>query len=195
MEKGAIFGDTVFQSTPPCGGDAHAVDRPLTQAQFQSTPPCGGDHRRGYRQVVSLISIHAPLRGRPTYSWTAPPRVISIHAPLRGRPGTGNVAAGGKTISIHAPLRGRPCPSIHADVLRPYFNPRPLAGATISTTAVRFTNTISIHAPLRGRQITSVVKPGQSLFQSTPPCGGDPPAGAPCSRPRTFQSTPPCGGD
>ena len=74
-----------FQSTPPCGGDMAATKamlvmvyfnpRPLAGATqcsdateifilFQSTPPCGGDGNTELALRHSLISIHAPLRGR-----------------------------------------------------------------------------------------------------------------------------------
>ena len=38
-----------FQSTPPCGGDAHLPQPVLCFVLFQSTPPCGGDPNRGDR--------------------------------------------------------------------------------------------------------------------------------------------------
>ena len=44
MEKGAIFGDTVFQSTPPYGGDLGFLLLFAQWMGFQSTPPYGGDN-------------------------------------------------------------------------------------------------------------------------------------------------------
>ena len=76
----------------------------------------------------------------------------------------------------------------------PYFNPRPLAGATtknhyhnchcnISIHAplrgrriahgLSLVGEISIHAPLRGRRLVPFLISPPHLFQSTPPCGGD----------------------
>ena len=55
--------------------------------------------------------------------------VISIHAPLRGRPVAATQGQRLPRISIHAPLRGRPCTKRRKSRVG-YFNPRPLAGAT-----------------------------------------------------------------
>ena len=99
----------------------------------------------------------------------------------------------GSTISIHAPLRGRRVPGMHPEQPED-FNPRPLAGATSVLARLFMT----------------------SLFQSTPPCGGDarqqdallpghisihaplrgrPVVGLTILAAAVFQSTPPCGGD
>ena len=98
--------------------------------------------------------------------------VISIHAPLRGRLNGYDRLLYRITISIHAPLRGRlsrslvrfsscafqstpPCGGDPGDVKTfldcPYFNPRPLAGATNFVGVAHHGLGISIHAPLRGR--------------------------------------------
>ena len=53
-----------FQSTPPCGGDGSDLINFQTKSLFQSTPPCGGDPPEPGELEHSLISIHAPLRGR-----------------------------------------------------------------------------------------------------------------------------------
>ena len=36
--------DIIFQSTPPCGGDASVKGASPIKTIFQSTPPCGGDY-------------------------------------------------------------------------------------------------------------------------------------------------------
>ena len=145
--------------------------------------------------VPEVISIHAPLRGRPQPA-TARDRTrrISIHAPLRGRQREDKEGFLPDVISIHAPLRGRPVGRQHC----------PESGK------------ISIHAPLRGRQMDMKINKTYVLFQSTPPCGGDhrgpgdqqlhgisihaPLRGRHVillsfSMVGIFQSTPPCGGD
>ena len=99
----------------------------------------------------------------------------------------------------------------------PHFNPRPLARATQITQEATSNFLISIYAPLRGRPVAMHSATKAYLFQSTPPCGDDPPSariffgiltisihapirGRPSSPPsviRTmiFQSTPPYGDD
>ena len=61
--------DKIFQSTPPCGGDKGRGQKNKPHLKFQSTPPCGGDMSEllGIPKR-NIISIHAPLRGRPL--WT-----------------------------------------------------------------------------------------------------------------------------
>ena len=54
-----------------------------------------------------------------------------------------------------------------------YFNPRPLAGATVHRHTSLAGHRISIHAPLRGRLCINVHPYVYAAFQSTPPCGGD----------------------
>ena len=96
---------------------------------FQSTPPCGGDVQLAEVLVSLNISIHAPLRGRPLKMvWDFWRFCISIHAPLRGR----------------QRFEARKVGDL-------YFNPRPLAGATVA----------------------SWLQQAKGKFQSTPPCGGD----------------------
>ena len=149
-----------------------AVGFPEDFDTFQSTPPCGGDGGGSMAKLITLISIHAPLRGRPD------------------------------------------CHGRQRDL--DYFNPRPLAGATLQDYDLPGWHGISIHAPLRGRRRSHFIMQLYPQFQSTPPCGGDCGVGvdaAPVAisihaplrgrlgRPGSlfldclFQSTPPCGGD
>ena len=120
-------------------------------------------------------------------------------------------------ISIHAPLRERrrrkifmhkaelfqstlPCGSDSSlqslTSLKPYFNPRSLAGATMSEFFTPTGFCISIHAPLRERPRQSLYLCFTSQFQSTLPCGSDllRPLYFVCDIQR-FQSTLPCGSD
>ena len=53
------------------------------------------------------------------------------------------------------------------------FNPRPHAGATNTVTDTLKLLKISIHAPSRGRPEASIMAPRRTVFQSTPPRGGD----------------------
>ena len=113
-----------------------------------------------------------------------------------------------------------PCGGDHAGMYigndQVHFNPRPLAGATPGTISRSAVPSISIHAPLRGRRDTmpmsisteyfnprplagatifSPLSAPPGIFQSTPPCGGDPSAASGSATAAAFQSTPPCGGD
>ena len=138
----------------PLRGRHYPHESSAQESKFQSTPPCGGDGLR-YGELAALrISIHAPLRGRRTcVEGIKDPSIFQSTPPCGGDAGPGH--QGRETgISIHAPLRGRrneaDCPGqCHA---------------------------ISIHAPLRGRRINLVHLYPSLLFQSTPPCGGDPEA-------------------
>ena len=79
--------DTVFQFTPPCGGDSayrstpglwmRFNSRPRVGATrmetavtlnnvFQFTPPCGGDTGLRDKLAKQSVSIHAPVWGRPS---------------------------------------------------------------------------------------------------------------------------------
>ena len=164
-----------FQSTPPCGGDLTYKAGQKYGEPFNPRPLAGATWC-SVRTAVHCPSFNPrPLAGatkllshRPHSADTFNPRplagatherpdglihlFLSIHAPLRGRPGAPQLYRDGKWLSIHAPLRGRP----PLTVLLPGF--------------VR----LSIHAPLRGRPGSPIVPVAWPLFQSTPPCGGDP---------------------
>ena len=162
-----------FQSTLPRGSDhktGNTIDRHRT---FQSTLPRGSDDlfcKKG--NPNANISIHAPSRERhlqslfyfivrnfnprslagATHSWryNCHLSLISIHAPSRERQGTVQAVPIALIISIHAPSRER---LQHIDVLQAVtdFNPRSLAGATISEFFTPTGFCISIHAPSRER--------------------------------------------
>ena len=205
---------------------------------FQSTPPCGGDAKRRRRGRAFEISIHAPLRGRPLpgnrrrkmqrFQSTPPCGGDKKYSWFWFHPGA---------ISIHAPLRGRLVTNLYEDRVGE-FQSTPPCGGDRPSPLYNEPSKISIHAPLRGRLPMLDMKDDADRFQSTPPCGGDrmyrfassystyfnprPLAGATESerhwcwyhaisihaplrgRPSSskvwvvglpFQSTPPCGGD
>ena len=104
--------------------------------------------------------------------------------------------------SLYVPLNFNPRPLAGATVAGVVnrktptdFNPRPLAGATGAATIGDEAHAISIHAPLRGRLNRHLRVRIVDIFQSTPPCGGDPDWKWWTKDRRGFQSTPPCGGD
>ncbi len=141
--------------------------------QFQSTPPCGGDNSYPLFIADIMISIHAPMRGRPL-------KLIRAAGwnDFNPRPHAG----GDQKARTRSPR------SIH-------FNPRPHAGATLIVKDKNGIHGFQSTPPCGGDLGQMASATGSWRFQSTPPCGGDtcwgpksPPAG-------TFQSTPPCGGD
>ncbi len=162
--------------------------------QFQSTPPCGGDNSYPLFIADIMISIHAPMRGRPLKLIRAAgwndfnPRP---HAGATKRPEPGHHVA---SISIHAPMRGRPLSS-RTKTVSMDFNPRPHAGATLGKWHPQpdpgdFNPRPHAGAtPAGGRNhrpqghfnprphagaTTRLTRSGrQTGFQSTPPCGGD----------------------
>ena len=143
--------DMVFQSTPPCGGDAASCACLAASWDFNPRPLAGATDVAIDVVVFNGISIHAPLRGRHS---TLVALMISL--PFQSTPPCGGdvifrAFRGNIHISIHAPLRGRPAvsyavvpfglfqstPPCGGDRLSflpcgqlNYFNPRPLAGAT-----------------------------------------------------------------
>ena len=167
-----------FQSTPPCGGDTVLFGKGRCLKYFNPRPLAGAT--RPARPVVHhiIISIHAPLRGRPTRRGTQKispdfnprplagatvfsrgPGFVYVYfnpRPLAGATKSYNSVADLATISIHAPLRGRLL--LNRRCLTTIdFNPRPLAGATLRPLQAIWDKIISIHAPLRGRPNADVI--------------------------------------
>ena len=122
--------------------------------QFQSTLPHGSDSSGFYARVHRYISIHAPSRERLLLVKVISPCVpISIHAPLRERPVALHVVptlavfqstlprgSDERKMSTVAELlvfqstlpRGSDSAGLVVPVIRLYFNPRSLTGATTS---------------------------------------------------------------
>ena len=137
-----------FQSTLPCGSDYDKWVNLCGEQEFQSTLPCGSD----------LLTCFAPANIIEFQS-TLP--CGSDYLIVTGQGDT-------KSISIHAPLRERqrrPADSL----LRRYFNPRSLAGATYNYQHRYQWAMISIHAPLRERlQISQVSLTGAAISIHAP---------------------------
>ena len=183
----------VFQSTPPCGGDyncsqqsqrwkyfnprPHAGATPrlwtlFSFPNFNPRPHAGATGSSPKKASISLISIHAPMRGRRRQQ-----AVLRFSSEFQSTPPCGgdwlDLCREKQTeISIHAPMRGRQTILTLLVNLR-NFNPRPHAGATGHFLRWGAEFQISIHAPMRGRHVSRDDKTGISPFQSTPPCGGD----------------------
>ena len=169
-----------------------------TCSGFNPRPRAGAslrDVRRGGREGVS---IHAPARGRAS----SPPREFrparfQSTPPRGGEPGHPPARFYWQQVSIHAPARGRADTSERGIFLWRSFNPRPRAGASVTSLlprsdSVMFQSTpprggeqegpdirlhglgVSIHAPARGRApLMPELATTGSLFQSTPPRGGE----------------------
>ena len=142
---------TRFQSTPPCGGDAALAQIPSIWQYFNPRPLAGATLRVREFTGAREISIHAPLRGRRGWLW-----LLDHFCGFQSTP-----PCGGDALRLPPELQGKD------------FNPRPLAGATVYPDLLAEAGSISIHAPLRGRQRLSLLSWARTIFQSTPPCGGD----------------------
>ena len=119
----------LFQSTLPRGSDAACRLIMVLPPIFQSTLPRGSDvHFHGVQQLKD-ISIHAPSRERPIFF-----RSSAVSSAFQSTLPRGSD-------SIRVILR----------FCRRHFNPRSLAGATITILSIAFLITISIHAPSRER--------------------------------------------
>ena len=141
----------VFQSTPPYGGDHSLCPFSKFSSDFNPRPHTGATVNGLFHAINQLISIHAPIRGRPM-------TVLPTPRPpyFNPRPHTGATS----NVFLDSAAQGD-------------FNPRPHTGATASFTWGVPSHVISIHAPIRGRllfQVRCLISWG---FQSTPPYGGD----------------------
>ena len=141
--------------------------------------------------VGCIVSIHAPVKGRPwtpgsssSCSWSFNPRPregatwqkhkeqyyveVSIHAPVKGRPRLRAIMGEPIVVSIHAPVKGRR--RLRVDRLQGLcFNPRPREGATYKMQLVTYCKSVSIHAPVKGRRHSAQTPQANKTFQSTPP--------------------------
>ena len=106
-----------------------------------------------------------------------------------------SVALATVTISIHAPSRERRFFRRSRVESPGNFNPRSLAGATLSQGHLQIMPAISIHAPSRERLQSSMARRLLLLFQSTLPRGSDPHRHAYHVSKAVFQSTLPRGSD
>ena len=120
-----------FNPRPHAGATFRPILGFIAQAGFQSTPPCGGDDQGLKPFSAALISIHAPMRGRPLRMRHS--RVLRRFQSTP--PCGGDDAADGENL------------------LQGHFNPRPHAGATIRYLGHYPSLDISIHAPMRGRRV------------------------------------------
>ena len=165
---------TIFQFTPPRGGDGRQIfscppltyfnSRPrvgatlchlpgqLSRKYFNSRPRVGATFHMSFSTSPSHISIHAPAWGRLTPDWAAlKPQYISIHAPAWGRPKQRSFLLAPQTISIHAPAWGRQalCNGAVRQILISIH--APAWGRLLHYGDPSALHHISIHAPAWGR--------------------------------------------
>ena len=210
---------------------------PCPETLFQSTPPCGGDNDHVRLRLPDNISIHAPLRGRLLCLTCIPSSLNFNPRPLAGatykvqqvlgkinhfnpRPLAGATDGKGYSYGLWLFQSTPPCggdkSNSRATPYRFNFNPRPLAGATLLHMRPADGLYDFNPRPLAGATSIEARRVMYAIFQSTPPCGGDrreqirrggpvdfnprPLAGATSINlalrdTLLFQSTPPCGGD
>ena len=142
----------VFQSTPPCGGDKEQMLSGPDGLDFNPRPHAGATPSKMPNLKEVQISIHAPLRGRCI------------------RSGCCAMASGYFNPRPHAGATCRPFLFFH---IGPISIHAPMRGRRATDTEMFCTYTISIHAPMRGRRLLNIHFLNCTLFQSTPPCGGD----------------------
>ena len=76
-----------FQSTPPCGGDKRFISAAANVTNFNPRPLAGATNHFVLTDVMSCYFNPRPLAGAtPLVKLPFFRFVISIHAPLRGRP-------------------------------------------------------------------------------------------------------------
>ena len=158
-----------FNPRPRAGGDSAAPCRSFPEPMFQSTPPCGG-RRTGHRPPPCCpVSIHAPCGGDRSGSGSG--GSTGLNPRPRARPATQRAHPGSHCF-IHAPCGGDGL-AVSGEQCH-LFNPRPRGGdrfARLTTSHVIVSTTPRAGATATARTVVT----RQYSFQSTPPCGGDPP--------------------
>ena len=120
---------------------------------------------------MSLVSIHAPVKGATMDDWPPALRVrVSIHAPVKGATSRLADTLSKLRVSIHAPVKG----------------------ATSGPECGRSCGGVSIHAPVKGATTClNLILPRQDSFNPRPREGGDGFWFRRNDRLPVFQSTPP----
>ena len=126
MLQTLLYTISAFQSTLPYGSDQLSHTKRHGTKKFQSTLPYGSDniliYAQGYfnpRSLTGATRRHNKCFGKNVFQSTLP----------YGSDQDGNCVPFQESISIHVPSRERLSASTCA-VLKRYFNPRSLAGAT-----------------------------------------------------------------
>ena len=117
---------------------------------FQFTHPWGCDRFCIGQFPSTSVSIHAPVRVRPSKPLTEPSSDVSIHAPVRVRLNIKTESIIQFSVSIHAPVRVRRYPKSSLWICIS-FNSRTREGATYPPYNFIRTGCVSIHAPVRVR--------------------------------------------
>ena len=166
----------------------------LDVERFNPRPRAGANTKVAFSELGPDVSIHAPARGRTKARIFLVPNSRFQSTPPRGANTSWEVFPIDSRFQSTPPRGGeRPpepgCPS------PPRFNPRPRAGANPAIRCECPGVSVSIHAPARGRTPNSGRSRFQTMFQSTPPRGGEHADRAQYLAVVWFQSTPPRGGE
>ena len=157
-----------FNPRPGEGGDTPAVRMIVKSSLFQSTPPRGGDRR--FRIGYGALQCFNP-RPREGATTNAQPcqqsYCVSIHAPARGRPIFPVVPMTRIPFQSTPPRGGDHCPVPHQEQHHG-FNPRPREGATGQRRAMMGQFEVSIHAPARGRRFPPRLRRTHTCFNPRP---------------------------
>ena len=163
-----------FNPRPLAGATSSSSRGQPPPAYFNPRPLAGATLKQFLPTPVSLISIHAPSRGRRAMPLA--PRVFMI---FQSTPPRGGDDSRGSPSSLYPDFNPRPlagatsaCSSMHRS--KPFQSTPPRGGDGVSST-LRLASSISIHAPSRGRQVAKSLTISPARFQSTPPRGGDHP--------------------
>src|ERR1700733_11067249 len=97
-----------FRSTPPRGGDLRRRNRSTLRASFDPRPREGATTSLHLTLTPTVVSIHAPARGRPSASDEIRAVKRFRSTPPRGGDQQRNRCVNEHNVSIHAPARGRP---------------------------------------------------------------------------------------
>ena len=168
-----IYRHRSFNSRPREGATAAEDALLLDYFRFNSRPREGATWSRRKRKQQTIVSTHAPAKGRPH---PCPARRARFKFQLTP-PRRGDLT----NHDIYHHQNG--------------FNSRPREGATVCSQATTLAVIVSTHAPAKGRRLTSPRAAPRLKFQLTPPRRGDkdkPRAGRTV---QPFQLTPPRRGD
>ena len=167
-----------FQSTCPLRGTTTPKYFALGYKTFQSTCPLRGT--TGFSEIfcsTQHISIHVPLAGHDSGSWSCYPRrnYFNPRAPCGARRSGGcSGTCGSSCISIHVPLAGHdPAGPARAAARQIFQSTCPLRGTTYALFHIIFvTSHFNPRAPCGARPLTRALKSFISPFQSTCPLRG-----------------------
>ncbi len=138
---------------------------------FQFTPPYGGDHQKIRPFPAQKRFNSRPRMGATTfrYEWIWE-KIVSIHAPVWGRPARRRMVGDTRGFQFTPPYGGDTIPSAGSRATT-CFNSRPRMGATRARRTASGSVGVSIHAPVWGRHDGAGFLLAQNRFNSRPRMG------------------------